>query len=480
MKKLVYILSLAAGLVLTGCAKWDEPVSEAPDTWGPVPELTVSVNVDETTGALIGDVMEITVITKNAANIGLTVSAETEIDQIDYTQLLQGGYGAFVGEIEAETDTLQLSLPGIEAGSTYYLYVVVANAAGVQETFAQGYGAVDVTAPFITSKYDLTATAGGRRVDLTFSENILCENPQGVSYTILNDNLEVVMTANDATVMAATNKLTVSLPENVLPEGAISYVLLSFEEGTVVDFAGNKMAAINNVMDDMGVPNGPWWVADLTEGGEVVGPEGVFFTSDESFAWLAEFSGDGGKSFQNFGYEYEVSYIGEFDLAAMFEGLSGTGYKWETTGILNAFQNTQPNNLPVITFEYQGNEIVYFMDIDNNEFNGAPNAGIMTLADDKGNPMEATILLGEVEGQNLYTGWQFVADSEGVAYYSGSQAVFFFLMNGQPYLLAEFNNLQMAPMSMVSTDQANVTVLEKPVPFKGNVVNGLQVRNVVR
>ncbi|MBR2379134.1 MAG: hypothetical protein IKA91_06835 [Bacteroidaceae bacterium] len=59
MKKLVYIFSLAIGLLMTGCDLWEHTEPLAPDTWGAVPELLVEVDSAalDAEGNLIKDVL---------------------------------------------------------------------------------------------------------------------------------------------------------------------------------------------------------------------------------------------------------------------------------------------------------------------------------------------------------------------------------------------------------------------------------------
>ena len=185
MKKIIYMLPLAICLILAGCAKWDEFEPLPADTWGAESELTV-----ETPDTVTTTELPITVITRNANYVALLVS-DTAMVNINYTTLMQGQYaGASRFETNYEADTLNLTLNNVVAGNTYHLYVVATNKAGVQSTFNKAIGAVDVTAPVITSTFPLTPTNGGRTVTLAFNETIVRESGAGaITYQVLDGTM---------------------------------------------------------------------------------------------------------------------------------------------------------------------------------------------------------------------------------------------------------------------------------------------------
>ena len=267
MKKLVYILSIAIGLVVTGCAQWEDFDSLAPDTWGPVPELTVELDAAalDAEGNLIKDYLPIRITTKHATDMGYVVS--TTPAEVNYTSLLQGSYGNFISEVDSAGAVIEHDLEGATPGNTYYIYAVAANAAGVQTTAVKAVGAIDVDAPQPLTNPQLTATQGGKRAVIAFNENILRDETMGaIKYAIYNiDTNEFVEEGVVADATAAANNLTVTLPATVEYAAETYYiVVLSFEEGAVTDLYGNKMAAIEGVynVNDMAVETGYWWLVE--------------------------------------------------------------------------------------------------------------------------------------------------------------------------------------------------------------------------
>ena len=114
-----------------------------------------------------------------------------------------------------------------------------------------------------------------------------------ITYDIYDENYEVVGEGT-ATAVANGNQLVVTLPSTVTFD-AISFVLLSFEEGAVEDKFGNKMAAIDNYLED-GLPNGPWWMVDPNAKET---PTDGFLREDVGFAWYGvstSFTKDGSET----------------------------------------------------------------------------------------------------------------------------------------------------------------------------------------
>ena len=278
------MLPLAICLIMAGCAKWDEFEPLPADTWGATCELTV-----ETPDTVTTTELPITVITRNASYVALLLS-DTAMVNIDYTTLMQEQYpGASRIETNYEGDTLDLKVSGVVAGNTYFLYVVGVNKAGVQTTFNKAIGAIDVTAPVITSTFPLTPTNEGRTVTLAFNETIVRESGAGaITYQVLDGTMTEAFkgTIAETDIEASGRNLRVSLPTTVeFAEGVQYAVLLSFAEGAVADVYGNLMAAINNQLEDGGLPSGPWW-RYINEGGGGDTPGGVYgFLSEGTYVW---------------------------------------------------------------------------------------------------------------------------------------------------------------------------------------------------
>ena len=354
MKKIVYMLPLAICLIMAGCAKWDEFEPLPADTWGATCELTV-----ETPDTVTTTELPITVITRNASYVALLLS-DTAMVNINYTTLLQEQYaGASRIETNYEGDTLDLTLSNVVAGSTYHLYVVATNKAGVQTTFNKTIGAIDVTAPVITSTFPLTPTNEGRTVTLTFNETIVRESGAGaITYQVLDATGSEVYkgTIAETDIEASGRNLRVSLPTTVeFAEGVQYAVLLSFAEGAVTDVYGNRMAAINNQLEDGGLPSGPWW-RYINEGGGGDTPGTDEFFHDGEYVFYMQF--DGGYGPEDLNTTANFSYVGDFDISGWGQDFVGiTAKEWNISNFLEgSIQDITPVPFPAFSYDlsYQG------------------------------------------------------------------------------------------------------------------------------
>ena len=349
MKKIIYMLPLAICLILAGCAKWDEFEPLPADTWGAESELTV-----ETPDTVTTTELPITVITRNANYVALLVS-DTAMVNINYTTLMQGQYaGASRFETNYEADTLNLTLNNVVAGNTYHLYVVATNKAGVQSTFNKAIGAVDVTAPVITSTFPLTPTNEGRTVTLAFNETIVRESGAGaITYQVLDGTMTEVFkgTVAETDIEASGRNLRVSLPASVeFAEGVQYAILLSFAQGAVSDVYGNPMAAINNQLEDGGLPSGPWWrYINEGGGGDTPSTDEFFHEGEYFFAMMF----DGGSGEQQLSTTANFSYTGDFDISGWGEYFTGiTAQEWSISGFLEgSIQGVTPVPFPAFSYE---------------------------------------------------------------------------------------------------------------------------------
>ena len=357
MKKIVYMLPLAICLIMAGCAKWDEFEPLPADTWGAACELTV-----ETPDTVTTTELPITVITRNASYVALLLS-DTAMVNIDYTTLLQEQYpGASRIETNYEGDTLDLNVSGVVAGNTYFLYVVGVNKAGVQTTFNKAIGAIDVTAPVITSTFPLTPTNEGRTVTLAFNETIVRESGAGaITYQVLDGTMSEVYkgTIAETDIEASGRNLRVSLPTTVeFAEGVQYAVLLSFAEGAVADVYGNLMAAINNQLEAGGLPSGPWW-RYINEGGGGDTPGDVYgFLSEGTYVWSFDWE-DSQSSYAGMTTTTQFTCAG----ATTFDGMDA--YKWDISGFLvdlGFFDASTAMTFNGFSFEYSGKNFFIIMD----------------------------------------------------------------------------------------------------------------------
>lgn len=351
------MLPLAICLIMAGCAKWDEFEPLPADTWGATCELTV-----ETPDTVTTTELPITVITRNASYVALLLS-DTAMVNIDYTTLMQEQYpGASRIETNYEGDTLDLKVSGVVAGNTYFLYVVGVNKAGVQTTFNKAIGAIDVTAPVITSTFPLTPTNEGRTVTLAFNETIVRESGAGaITYQVLDGTMTEAFkgTIAETDIEASGRNLRVSLPTTVeFAEGVQYAVLLSFAEGAVSDVYGNPMAAINNQLEEGGLPSGPWW-RYINEGGGGDTPGDVYgFLSEGTYVWSFDWE-DSQSSYAGMTTTTQFTCAGE----TTFEGMDA--YKWDISGFLvdlGFFDASTSMTFNGFSFEYSGTDFFVIID----------------------------------------------------------------------------------------------------------------------
>ena len=457
MKKLVYILSLAIGLLMTGCAQWETMESLPRDTWGPEPELTIEIApLDSITGALISDKMDVVFYIKNATNLHFVYDEGPE-QSIDYTALLKGQYGGWSAEPALEGDTLGIQLP-VEAGKTYTVYAVVANAAGVQTTAVKTVGAVDVTAPVITTVSPLAATNAGKQVTLAFDENIIRTDAMpAITYEVLDENLESYATG-DATAMASGKNLVVTLPATFeFNAEGISIVLLSFGEGSVEDKYGNKMAAIANALDEDGLPNGPWWMYDPND--KPVVEDGFLKDGGQYFYYgtSTSISQDGKE--QEVGTDFITLSLTQagVDMSQIFNGAT-TGDLWSIPSIFNMFtpeSGIESVSVPAYSYDYEQN--TYFTMVNTQDKQWLTPCGSV--------PNVGTCYLGDVtDDGNLYPYWDFVLleqQGQEMLQYAGNRPViFFFQEDGTPALILDFTSLYIFDEGALG---ASVTYYETPV-----------------
>lgn len=418
MKKLVYILSFAIGLILTGCEKSDDFASLAPDTWGPVAELTL-----EMPDTLTSDVLDIKIVTKYATNVSFVVA--TSPADVDYTALLKGQYGGiqYEPEVEAEDEayTFEIQMPGVEAGQTYYLYAVAINAAGVQTKANKAMGAVDVTAPAITSNPQLTAGDKGRRVTVAFNEPVLRDDSMGAieykAYTLDVDNgvAALAFTGTDVTASAAGSNLTVNLPVEFDP-AQYYIVTLSFAEGAVTDHAGNKMAAVVAAFDEstLEVTNGYWWLKEPESDTPV---DDTKFFNNGTYYFYAVYTDEADGNQYEATIPFDMSYVKDgFDVSSIF----GDDYKgvyaeeWMLSGLLsNMFQGVTDQDFPALVYKatLSGAMYEFCSIVDYNDPNGYTCIGHIEI---EGQSYPAYITAVDMQKGSLYPYWEFaLADENG-------------------------------------------------------------------
>ena len=479
MKKLVYILSLTIGLIMTGCTPWENVEPLSPDAIGSSnPELTV-VAPDSITS----DVIEFTITANNASHLAYMVVQGT--GEVDFTALLQGRYnGAQVGEIPAEFEQT-FSMRGAVPGETYSIFVVVADSVGVQATFEKVMGAYDVESPYVTGEYQLAPANKGTRTTVTFNEAIIRNDNMGaITYEVLDENFASI-DAGTATATASGSQLTVSLPSSTVFEQLV-YVLLSFEEGAVEDLYGNKMTAIVNGLDDAGIPNGPWYMYDPT----VVDDEDALFKSDMGYCYYGvskSFTQD--ESETTVGSEFFNVTLAQagFDLTEYF-GEPLTGDKWTMPSIMSILQGAEPADVPAFSYEAKANDgetYTWLTFFDPESENGLSFVGQYDLTAGGLGVVDCYSASYDASSGNLYTSWDFVyADRNGqmVLQNAGYKPCVIFIGDmgegEKPYILFDFEDLLILDETMVGAAGANF--YEQPVCLENATIVKRNFNHVIK
>lgn len=209
---------------------------------------------------------------------------------------------------------------------------------------------IDWEAPYIVSPYHLEASRNGRSVTMEFNRSIVRDNTMGaISYEVLvgeAGEARTIYQGNfpEENIAAEGRMLTVTLPESVVFERRVKYViLLSLEEGAVEDVYGTKMEAIVNEMQEDGQPAGPWWYVnrpildEFFQEGEYTFDMMFYNGSDEfPLSTTANFS-----------------YVGDFDISGWGKDFTGiTAKEWRVSGFLDGFiQGITP--IPFSAFNYE-------------------------------------------------------------------------------------------------------------------------------
>ena len=414
MKKLVYILTIVTGLIMTGCAKFEHEEPLSPNTWGPLSEMTIvadSACLDETQTSIVKEELLLHVTLINANYFACIVTDEPQPD-MDYTALLIAD--DYRMELDADTARFTITETGIEAGKTYYLYAVSTNAAGVQTTLAKAFGAIDVDAPQPLTDFHLAATQGGRRATIAFNENILRDETMGaITFKVYNlDTNELLVEGDITDAVAAGSNLAVTLPTTVEFDEVSNYlVLLSFAEGAVTDLSGNKMKAIEAVYnaEEMNVENGYYWFVSPSGNND----EPTEFFADGDYVFNGVFTYDG-KDYYEGDIPFSMSFVSDgYDMGNIFENAPFTGTRWELKGVAKAMFEGDEYPFPGFSYEYVSSQdgLTYkYITIIDPENGWIPCVGNVPMQD--GSVFKAYLAAVTEEGE-MYPYWDFVlADAD--------------------------------------------------------------------
>ena len=315
---------------------------------------------------------------------------------------------------------------------------------------------IDWEAPYIVSPYPLEASRDGRSVTMEFNRSIVRDNTMGaISYEVLVEEAGEARTIYqgnfpEENIVAEGRMLTVTLPENVVFDPELKYViLLSFEEGAVEDVYGTKVEAIVNEMQEEGQPTGPWWEYIYVD---------EFFYDGEYFFYMKVDGVEDLTTTANF------SYVGDFDISGWGQDYTGiTAQEWSISNFLEgSIQDLTPVPFPAFSYEMvaQG---------DTSE--------CMTMMVASG---DAPLLIAQYQGYNvylvnyieseslLYINVEFLVgtDSEiGEFAYTTSECPALAIQdsNGNYSLIATLADMQFLPSSSLQGKPAKSGVLKATV-----------------
>jgi hypothetical protein len=239
MKKYIYSLAMLV-LGLTGCATWDDPVTE---NYGEGPAIAI----------------EVTQTTDSAVTFTLTPAAGTqfynfitdmadEAEELDASALLKGSYGNVANvKKTADAPTFTYTIAA-EPNTTYQIYAVAASDKGIVGKVAVASATTtDQKAPQLVDDA-FEPIAADKAVTVTFNQDIVrgAGAVTGAYYKEWDWENTVALTADDIQVEVDGNTATISAPET--PAGA--FVIFSWEQGAFTDAIGNKCGQFATVYDE--------------------------------------------------------------------------------------------------------------------------------------------------------------------------------------------------------------------------------------
>lgn len=245
MKKVLYSIMMVA-LVLTGCTKWDDAVTEK-FADGPSIDIAVTATADSAFTF---------VITPGAGTTyySYVVDQADEPEVLDEATLLKGGYSSVSQAVlntstnasftynMRKADNTPLCLPN----TTYQIYAVASDDKGMVGVMAIAtVKTTDAGAPQIK---DFKSDGATKSATVTFNQNVARGEGKvtGVYYKEFDFANPVTLADDDITVTINGGDVTFSAPD--APTGA--HILFSYEAGAFVDEVGNKCGAVSSTVDE--------------------------------------------------------------------------------------------------------------------------------------------------------------------------------------------------------------------------------------
>lgn len=308
---------------------------------------------------------------------------------------------------------------------------------------AQGlYWTVDIRPYIVNLGYNIVCSEDFRTAYVEFNTEIVRTPDMGnIScniYTYDNEigGFKLVQTETIVDAVADGSNLAVTLPAEITFNEEVMYVVvLSFEEGAVVDTNGKPMRAVTGIITEDANVTGPWWKVYIEKPQDPTPPDtDSFFVDGGRYAYFLEVDlGDG--NYQQVGTDFmELSYVQDY------EDESGTVYKyWTLPSPLHIFGNNPEENgitpndeMPILTYKVDvDGQTLDFLSV--NTFDDYPVLGQVTLADSSVVDVYPGMY---VEDEGVYIGWDFAvyefaaADGTtlpGLVYYGVGEPLMFYI-----------------------------------------------------
>ncbi len=245
MKKVLYSIMMVA-IVLTGCTKWDDAVSEKYAD-GPSIDIAVTATADSAFTF---------VITPGAGTTyySYVVDQADEPEVLDEATLLKGGYSSVSQAVlntstdasftynMRKADNTPLCLPN----TTYQIYAVASDDKGMIGVMA--IASVKTTDAGAPQPKDFKSDGATKSATITFNQDVTRGEGKvtGVYYKEFDFANPVTLADEDITVAINGSDVTFTAPK--APAGA--HILFSYEAGAFVDEVGNKCGAVSSTVNE--------------------------------------------------------------------------------------------------------------------------------------------------------------------------------------------------------------------------------------
>ncbi len=204
-----------------------------------------------------------------------------------------------------------------------------------------------------------------------------------------------------------------------------------------------------------------------------------FFVGGQYY-WDFEISDDG-NTYEQYVSATKFNYAGDIDLGSFYQGAEGViAHSWSVNNFMADLGFFGENGVPAsfmaysYKYLYEGQEYEFLDILDDKT--GLITIGTIELKDKDGTVFTTEVYLGDYDGQGLYTNLQFVVENN-VAQYNGTSLVFWFMIDENPYMLADLKNVTINnTYPSGSTVPTEVNVYDAPVPVKLNGVKQIEFK----